>query len=104
MTFARKLKAKVLLKIRMDAGGHGVQRGLIRSRKRRRKQGNWTHAKRKKLRNTGKAYVTASGEDVPERTRGNGCTGNCEFKCAQNLSDEQRDYLFEEFWKIGDFD
>ena len=74
--------------------------------KRKRSPGAWKQNKRRKLRNQGGPYVSARGKSIPGKVRGSGCPdgGKCEFKCSENLTEEHREHLFKEFWKLGNFD
>ena len=76
------------------------------SRKRKRSPGAWKQNKRRKLRNQGEPYVSARGKSIPGKVRGSGCPDGekCEFKCSENLTEEHREHLFKEFWKLGNFD
>ena len=76
------------------------------SRKRKRSPGAWKQNKRRKLRNQGEPYVSARSKSIPGKVRGSGCPdgGKCEFKCSENLTEEHREHLFKEFWKLGNFD
>ena len=74
-----------------------------RSRCRRLKDKNlWKAEIRKRRRNSGQSYVMRSGTIKRARIMKPGCGPNCRYKCHKNVSDEQRQKLFHEFWKLGD--
>lgn len=74
-----------------------VERGI---RKRKRQPENYKNNKIKHLRNTGKQYVNSVGNIVPNRAvKQIDCT-KCKMKCTENLSDEERKLLHENYWSL----
>ena len=79
---------------------------VTRSRKRKRQPEKWKQSKRKKLRNSGEAYTSCKGKSVEKKVSGDGCQpgGGCPFKCYDELSSEQRKYIYENFWQLEDYE
>ncbi|KAI8429313.1 hypothetical protein MSG28_007808 [Choristoneura fumiferana] len=74
-----------------------------RSRKRTRDPSKWKQNIAKALRNSGKAYVSSSTKkEVPARCVKDAC--KCRLKCVDNISDTDRNTLFETYWSIGDIE
>ena len=62
----------------------------------------WSKNKRKKLRNSGKTYVSSSGKEVPEKNLKN-ITCNCKYKKCGELTIEARQTAHAKFWTMGDY-
>ncbi|XP_067681124.1 uncharacterized protein [Haliotis asinina] len=75
-----------------------------RSRKRKRNKNNRKKSIRKRMRQSGKEYVSESGRKVTAKNvkTTKDCQGKCKFKCAQKLSPEQRQKTFQSFWNLSD--
>ena len=59
---------------------------------------------RKKLRQSGKAYISATGQHVPARSmKGKDCS-KCKFKCSEKISEGQRQKIFDAFWNLQSHD
>lgn len=56
-------------------------------------------AESKKLRNSGKSYVTEKGKIVPERKMRP--LKPCRMKCSQRIKEEDREVCFTNYWKLG---
>ena len=73
----------------------------IRSQKIQRNVENWKHVKAKHCRNKGESYNTLRGdEQVPARAVGPAC----KCGCFANIEIETVQEIFNNFWKIGNFD
>lgn len=57
---------------------------------------------RKKLRNLGQSYVTRKGIKVREKRFSELPT--CRMNCKKRIDDTKRKNIFEEFWRIGDYE
>lgn len=74
-------------------------------KKRRRKEGNWKKNIAKRLRNSGKAYVSLkTKKNVLERKLKPPCRESCKFKCSLNVTEEHRQQLLSEYWNLGDIE
>lgn len=71
----------------------------VRAQKRARVQNKKKLAKI--LRNKGQSYVSASLKFVPERKIGPPCNEKCRIKCRELISEEIRQGLFDNYWKMG---
>jgi len=71
-------------------------------RKRRGNPAEWKANKAKKANNAGKEYVSARGKSVPAKKFGRGCGPKCRKKCSVVFTYDQRQKIFEGFWKLGD--
>ncbi|XP_072388219.1 uncharacterized protein [Diabrotica undecimpunctata] len=76
--------------------------GVKRGKKRLLNKDQWTRNIRKRLRNTGKEYTNAKGNNVPARSLKPPCNDKCSMKCRDKLSDVNRQMLLCQFWQIGD--
>ncbi|XP_028163669.1 uncharacterized protein LOC114355146 isoform X5 [Ostrinia furnacalis] len=54
------------------------------------------------LRNQGKSYVSERNKLVPERRLKSPCGDQCRLKCKENITELQRQKLFQNYWEIGD--
>ena len=73
-----------------------------RSRKRKQNVDTRKRVLRKRLRNSGKEYLSANGVVHRARTMGTRCS--CRMHCFDKLSTEHCTSLYDSFWKMGDFD
>lgn len=73
-----------------------------RSRKRTRNPESWKDNKAKKLRNCGKSYQSRSKKTVPARCMKPVCS--CRLKCFDNITENSRLSIFENFWRLGNID
>ena len=62
----------------------------------------WTRTKRKKMRNSGKSYVTNSGKIVPGK-KANFHKCKCTRKDCKDLTKEAREISHRDFWAMGDY-
>lgn len=80
----------------------GEQRSANNSMKRN-KSGFYTREKRrnrKRRRNTGQAYLTATGKERGARVMKK--LPNCRMKCSQRIPENIRAEIFKEYWSLGD--
>lgn len=77
----------------------------VLTRKRQVNKNTWIKNRRKRLRQSGKEYLSAVKEEkCPEKTyRYRNCT-LCKFKCNKFVSREQAENIFKEFWDMEDND
>lgn len=75
-----------------------------RGRKRSLKKEEWIKNKSKKLKNSGQSYVSCSKskKKFPEKALKPPCNDNCRLKCSTVISQEERQEIFNNFWKLGD--
>ena len=74
-----------------------------RSRARDRKDpSSWKCSVRKRLRSSGLSYVSRSGVLKRRRILKPGCGTKCRKNCHQQISSNEREVLFHDFWKLGD--
>ena len=59
-------------------------------RKRQRREEEWPRNKRKKLRQSGQAYISSSGKEIKARQMGPGCGTKCRYRCKEKLDVEER--------------
>ncbi|XP_065650868.1 uncharacterized protein LOC136079064 [Hydra vulgaris] len=73
------------------------------SRKRKADTSNWKQNIRKMQRQSGKAYKNSKGKQVPERSIATltSCR-NCKFKCSTNITEIERQVIFDNFWTLDD--
>jgi hypothetical protein len=63
---------------------------------------NWRRNIQKTNRNRGEAYTSSRGLPKPAKKMGPACKSTCGLKCSQNVSDDQRNGIFQNFWQSGD--
>ncbi|XP_047125175.1 uncharacterized protein LOC124807374 [Hydra vulgaris] len=75
-----------------------------KTRKRKSAPKTWSQNMRKQLRQPGQPYKNRKGENVPcmSVTKKKDCLNSCKFRCAQNISDEERTRIFADFWSMDD--
>ncbi|KAG5671358.1 hypothetical protein PVAND_001559 [Polypedilum vanderplanki] len=61
----------------------------------------WKCNKRKKLRNSGQAYINTKGNLVQGRVMKPACS-NCRNRCNEKLTEEERQMNFNKFWALGE--
>nr|XP_047144163.1 uncharacterized protein LOC124817781 [Hydra vulgaris] len=73
------------------------------SRKRKADRSSWKQSVREIQRQSGKAYKNTKGEQIPKRSivALKSCR-NCKFKCSTNISEIERQTLFDNFWTLDD--
>lgn len=74
----------------------------IIGRKRRRRRDEWKDIKRKCLKNMGKAYLSRNGVQRDGKILKQPCPVTCRLKCFQKFDAQQRERIFNSFWRIGD--
>uniref|UniRef100_A0A6P7G4Q1 Uncharacterized protein LOC114337629 n=1 Tax=Diabrotica virgifera virgifera TaxID=50390 RepID=A0A6P7G4Q1_DIAVI len=70
------------------------------TKKRPRRQKEWSDVKRKCLKNLGQKYMSKGGVAKDEKTLGLPC--KCRYKCFDKISHQQRVDCFSKFWQLGD--
>lgn len=60
----------------------------------------------KRLRNMGKEYISVSKscKVISARTMGGPCTEKCRLACFNKFSQEQRQVIFDQYWKLGNLE
>ena len=74
----------------------------VRVRRKVRCEAEWKRNVRKRLRNSGKSYISSSGKAVLQRQMGKGCSDKCRYKCKEHITEENRTKLFNSYWQTGD--
>ncbi|GFO11281.1 hypothetical protein PoB_003778600 [Plakobranchus ocellatus] len=74
----------------------------VRGRKRHRNEMEWKRTVRKRFRNSGKSYVSSRGKAILAKAMKPPCVESCALKCTQKFSEEERQSIFEDFWRQGD--
>ncbi|CAG9836190.1 unnamed protein product [Diabrotica balteata] len=74
--------------------------------KRKSQPDEWIRNKAKRLRNSGKEYVTKSKEKKikPMRKVGKPCTDKCKLQCSTKFTEEQRQIIFEGYYDLPDIE
>lgn len=75
---------------------------LAKSRKRSRKNSEWKKVEAKRAKNAGDAGVSLRGKEFQKKLLRPGCCENCRFKCNSKINAEQRQNVFDEFWRLAD--
>ncbi|XP_011680304.2 collagen alpha-1(III) chain isoform X1 [Strongylocentrotus purpuratus] len=83
-------------------GSDGDGTRSTKPRKRKSTPSDWQRNVNKTLRNSGEAYVSASGKQITKRQPGPPCH-SCKFECNRTFSIEARDELCRTYWQTGDF-
>jgi len=75
-----------------------------KTRKRSRNPEEWKQNIRKRRRQSGLDYVSSRGKKMRKReiSSKKDCVGKCKFKCAQMISQGDREKIFAEFWDLTD--
>ena len=68
---------------------------------RRRHVADWIDNKRQKLRNLGKEYKSRDGTTRLAKSLKPMCLENCRQKCSSKTSSDERIYIFNQFWNLG---
>jgi len=74
-----------------------VRRGRCRFRD----TSTWKCHVRKRLRNSGKSYNSRDGKVRREKLLKPGCGAKCRLRCHDRIPVEQREEIFQSYWKIG---
>ena len=74
---------------------------IKKPKKRMRNVSNWGRVKAKMLRNTGKSYMSRTGQIVRARKMGAACTDKCILSCTKKVSEDYRIQLFTNYWALG---
>ena len=72
-----------------------------RGRCRFRDTSTWKCHVRKRLRNSGKGYNSRDGKVRREKLLKPGCGAKCRLRCHDRIPVEQREEIFQSYWKIG---
>jgi len=67
----------------------------------RRATSTWKCQVRKRLRNSGMAYISRNGVARRPKLLKPGCGQKCRQRCHEHISDEQREHIFHSFWQLG---
>ncbi|XP_034252976.1 uncharacterized protein LOC117652289 [Thrips palmi] len=68
-------------------------------RKRSTNEHLWKSNVRKTLKNSGQAYTSSKGKEIPEVQMRGPCA--CQMDCRHRLKEEQRHQVFKKFWALG---
>lgn len=83
-----------------SSNGH---KGTDLARKRKSHIGLWKRSVAKRLRNSGKEYISKSEKVVKAKALGAVCNDKkCRHKCPTKVPEDQRKAVFDDFWKTGD--
>ncbi|GFO08810.1 Ws0399_0 protein [Plakobranchus ocellatus] len=74
----------------------------LKPQKRQRNPELWKKNIKKRMRQTGQAYTTDTGREVPARRIHEGCGSSCRLKCHENFDPDSREDLFQTFWSLED--
>ena len=74
------------------------------TRKRKATPEHWKKNIRKKLRLQGDEYTSANGKVIPARSIKPVNCEKCRLKCETKISNEQRQKIFDSFWKLGSYE
>jgi len=80
-----------------------IKENCLKSRKRKRKEGNWKQNKRLVLRQSGKEHDARNGAKIAARVvrTVKNCT-RCRFKCSEMIHQEYRQHAHSQFWRLTD--
>jgi len=72
-------------------------------KKRKRNPSVWKANVRRKLCQSGKEYVSRRGKTIPAKTikTRKDCSSSCKFGCTKKISAEERQNIFEDFYKLS---
>jgi hypothetical protein len=73
-------------------------------RKRKATPDEWKKNTRKKLRMSGKEYVSQRGKIVLGKMVKSVNCSSCKFKCSENISEQNRQKLIELFWSLNTYE
>ena len=85
-----------------ENGERETQNKPQRGRKRTSNEDNWTRNIKKRLKNSGKPYISSRGKEMAGKAIKVACSEKCTLKCSTKFSEEERKSLFEDFWASGD--
>lgn len=83
-----------------------IEQEKKKGRKRRAVPKEWKKNKAKLLRNSGKAYLSSSKSKklMKERELKPTCNDKCKLKCFNKISEEKRQIIFSNYWKMADLE
>lgn len=73
-------------------------------RKRKATPDEWKKNIRKKLRMSGKEYVSQRGKPVHQKVVKSVDCSKCKFKCSQKITEENRQKIFDLFWSLESYE
>lgn len=74
-----------------------------KTRKRKAEPSTWKKNCTKRLRNSGKSYITlGKRKEMPERKLKPSCNDKCNHKCGSKFSEEERLIIFKNYWDMAD--
>ena len=65
---------------------------------------NWKQSIRKQKRNSGESYTSSDGKERPARHIKPSCPDKCKLKCSLNIPVDQREKIFELFYKTASYE
>lgn len=72
-----------------------------KGKKRVRNESAWIKNVRKRQRNSGKEYISRTGKTVAEKSIKLPCTEKCRLKCRNKITEDQRQEIFDCYWRLG---
>ncbi|XP_030749213.1 uncharacterized protein LOC115877193 [Sitophilus oryzae] len=74
-----------------------------KGRKRKKAMETWVTISSKKLRNSGKPYKSyKTKKEVKGMELKRACTESCKQKCSKNFTEDERKFIFNNYWQMGD--
>ena len=74
------------------------------SRKKKKDPNNWKCNVRKQKRCHGQEYLSCTGKSVPRKAVQPHSCIKCRFKCGENISEEQRQQIFDSYYSLGSYE
>lgn len=74
---------------------------FTRGRKRVRQENKWKCNIRKRCGEAGAEYTSKTGTIVPAKCIKPACKSSCKRKCSENITSEERQHIFNSFWREG---
>ncbi|KAJ8873345.1 hypothetical protein PR048_026979 [Dryococelus australis] len=81
---------------------NNVGEAAVRHRNKRKGSEEWKRNIRKKRINLGQEYMKTTGEIESAKSHPNNPCSNCALKSTEKMSEDDREELHTEFWKLGD--
>ena len=75
---------------------------MIQGRHGQRASSEWKINIRKRLRNSGKEYVSSRGMKINGKAMKPSCPDTCHLKCSTKIDEEERNNIFRGYWEIAD--
>ena len=73
-------------------------------KRKKRNPSAWARNERKRLRNSGQAYMTSRGKKAEARQMTDGCSTSCRYMCHANFGLEDRNQIFKNYWALQNID